>query len=513
MRSLRAKSGRLTLTPNWPCETSSRAKITCSAMSAAASVASERYRPLSRGTGRPRTRPMRAGSPSMKSTNTAPATAATIPPRIIPSSTGMPSSSDAFASANPPAAAKVACISEIWPPRPVKIVIDRKMTARTNAPVSRDTHAGLTSVSITTTNPIMKTGNAIRESFCSAASLYSCAIAGGGGSTPASGSVTSRRSRSLGQKTSSRNSTRNGNDGRRSARELARRAEDVGERALTDPDEQAADQGHRDAREPSDRGSSDGRDDEQRVDVRVEREVERREQHTGEPGEQARQHPGDHAHALRVDARELDHPRALDHSTHLQAQRRVAEEQPEEEHCEQRDDDRDHPIGRDVVVAEVEDAERGIEPEVLPERPAASVLLHAEHHRDARRGIAVLVAEERPDDLGHRQEEAERRDELHLPRRGPHVAEQTTVEDQPDQRTDDEHRHDEPQPQRVLVARDHLVEDRAGCERLRAEREVEDPRRLVREDETRRDQRVHAADRHAEDQPLDDIVHLCDLRH
>ena len=45
---------------------------------------------------------------------------------------------------------------------------------------------------------------------------------------------------------------------------------------------------------------------------------ERREQHAGEPGEQARQHPRERAHPVGVDARELGHPRALDHGPHPQ---------------------------------------------------------------------------------------------------------------------------------------------------------------------------------------------------
>ena len=118
---------------------------------------------------------------------------------------------------NAPTDAKVACASEIWPPSPVKIVIDRKITASTNAYVMRSTQIELTKVTITTRKPTTKTGNAIREVRRSCSSLYSWAIAGGGGSTPASGSVAALPSRSFGQNTSKRNRTRNGNVGWRSS--------------------------------------------------------------------------------------------------------------------------------------------------------------------------------------------------------------------------------------------------------------------------------------------------------
>ncbi len=54
---------------------------------------------------------------------------------------------------------------------------------------------------------------------------------------------------------------------------------------------------------------------------------QRCEQHSGEPGEQARQHPRERAHAVGVDARERGHARALDHRPHPQTDGRVPEQQ------------------------------------------------------------------------------------------------------------------------------------------------------------------------------------------
>ena len=63
---------------------------------------------------------------------------------------------------------------------------------------------------------------------------------GGGGSTPASGSVTSRRWRSPGQNSSRRNSTTNGSDGRRPVGEDAVEREVAGEDPLEDPEQEPA---------------------------------------------------------------------------------------------------------------------------------------------------------------------------------------------------------------------------------------------------------------------------------
>ncbi len=117
---------------------------------------------------------------------------------------------------NPPIPANVACASEIWPANPVMIVIDRNATARVSPSVMRNTHRPLTSVIIAKMNPTMKIGNTIFVSRAISGVLYVLAIAGGGGSTPARGSINSRRDRIERTSTKIRNSTRNGRVGRRS---------------------------------------------------------------------------------------------------------------------------------------------------------------------------------------------------------------------------------------------------------------------------------------------------------
>ena len=156
--------------------------------------------------------------------------------------------------------------------------------------------------------------------------------AGGGGSTPASGSETSLRLRSLGEKTSTRNNATNGNDGRR----LVARMLFVGSSTATTcamiAEQQAAEERHEDVRERGEhRGRDRGHDERRVVDLRHLRQ-RGRDEHAGHAREQARHHPRGRAHAVGVDAGELGHARALDDRAHAQPERRVAEEHQQPEH-------------------------------------------------------------------------------------------------------------------------------------------------------------------------------------
>ncbi len=77
---------------------------------------------------------------------------------------GTPWSMARFVAVNPPMPAKVACASEIWPAKPVMIVMDRNVTARVSPSVMRNTQSPLTTVSIATTNPTRNTGKTMRVS-------------------------------------------------------------------------------------------------------------------------------------------------------------------------------------------------------------------------------------------------------------------------------------------------------------------------------------------------------------
>ena len=130
------------------------------------------------------------------------------------SRTGRLHSWTSCAVANPPTAANVAWHSEIWPAMPVITVIDRKITPKMTACVTMSSQKAssenIARPSVTTTSATPKARVAIVRPRPRAAELNP----GGGGSTPASGSVASCCWRSPGQKSSSRNSSTNGSDGR-----------------------------------------------------------------------------------------------------------------------------------------------------------------------------------------------------------------------------------------------------------------------------------------------------------
>jgi hypothetical protein len=96
----------------------------------------------------------------------------------------------------------------------VKTVIDKNATASVSASVMRNTHKSVMPTRTKTRKRGTTTQNATLLARASCSSLYSWAIAGGGGSTPESGSVTSRRPLNAGSRISSRNSARNGSAGR-----------------------------------------------------------------------------------------------------------------------------------------------------------------------------------------------------------------------------------------------------------------------------------------------------------
>ena len=196
---------------------------------------------------------------------------------------------------NAPTDAKVACASEIWPPSPVKIVIDRKITASTNAYVMRSTQIELTKRD----HHDEEADDEDREarSSRSGAAARPCtrapspAVAGrrprAGQWRPCPRAAWARR-RAAGTGPGTGTSA----GGRRRC-SLPPTMSGSARAPIADDDR--ADERHRDVHEPTDRRGGDRGDDQELVDGAVDLGVRRREQDPGEPGDRARQHPGDHA--------------------------------------------------------------------------------------------------------------------------------------------------------------------------------------------------------------------------
>jgi hypothetical protein len=110
-------------------------------------------------------------------------------------------------------------------------------------------------------------------------------------------------------------------------------------------------------------------------------------------------------------------------------------------------------------------------------------------------------------DLGYRDQQADRRHELRDRRRGAQVPEEEALEDEPEQRRDDDDRHDERREEVPLVLLAQRVEQRCREERLGGEREVEDARRLVGEDEADRYEPEDAPERDAADEIAEELRH------
>ncbi len=144
------------------------------------------------------------------SESSAPIAAASAAPITAARITDIPARSVSWNAANPPIAANVPWHSEIWPAIPVITVIDRKIVPRITAWVTMKSHESSARVNTTSAVRTTATTPKIRVASVSVRLRSSAASAGGGGSTPESGSAWSRAVRSAGHRTSSPNSTTNG---------------------------------------------------------------------------------------------------------------------------------------------------------------------------------------------------------------------------------------------------------------------------------------------------------------
>ena len=167
---------------------------------AKASVAKVRCRPLRRTAGR---------------ASRAPTAAATAAPATIVTITGAPKRWASWAVVKAPMAAKTAWASEISPAMPVITVTDRNTIDRITAWVTRRIQKALATDNAHHRPATVAAPPAIQVATVSSRLRASAARAGGGGSTPAKGSVISARRASPGQRMSNRNRATNGNDGRR----------------------------------------------------------------------------------------------------------------------------------------------------------------------------------------------------------------------------------------------------------------------------------------------------------
>ena len=87
----------------------------------------------------------------------------------------------------------------------------------------------------------------------------------------------------------------NGSDGRRPLATMLPRREIAGEDALEDPEQQAAGERQRDAHEPAERRGRDRGDEQRGVVADQDLPVHGRDEHAGQAGDEAREHPGEHA--------------------------------------------------------------------------------------------------------------------------------------------------------------------------------------------------------------------------
>ena len=127
----------------------------------------------------------------------------------------------------------------------------------------------------------------------------------------------------------------------------------------------------------------------------------------------------------------------------------------------------------------------------------------------ARAGIPPSEADTVPalDANEERDEQTEGRHQLHRRRRRAHVPEQGPVEDDPDGRTHGQDGNEARRPRGPVVDAREVVEDGGRDVRLRAERKVEDPGRLVGQAEADSDERIGAAERDARKRETEELLH------
>ncbi len=299
--------------------------ITASKKYAKARVAMESQIPPNRSTG---------------SDRTAPTAAATAAPMSIASRTDIPKWLTSWNTVKPPIAAKVPWHSEISPARPVMIVIERKIVDMMTAWVTRNVQDA--SPRKSTTDPVIakNTTAKVRVASVSPWLRVVAARAGGGGSTPARGSDTSRLPRIAGQNTSTTNSTTKGIAGVTFSctvfshgKVSVQRGRNVCDVAISTPSPRPPTQRAREAHQPADGCRGDGDHHEAEEVAGVEGVEARCDEHARHPCEEARQRPGERGHPVRPDAVQFGHPRALHHRAHLQPDGGVAEHRRQAGHA------------------------------------------------------------------------------------------------------------------------------------------------------------------------------------
>ena len=202
-------------------------------------------------------------------------------------------------------------------------------------------------------------------------------------------------------------------------------------------------------------------------------------------------------HAVGVDAVELHQSPALHGAPHLQTQAREAQEDGE-----QNEDDDGHRDG-----GEVDPVDRG---PVGAASDGEVDGVRVEEREDRRGGVEVLGTEDHRQERGDPDQEGQATDELRRAVGIRDVAEDEPVEGVAHDRTHHHHGQEERLPPGPAVVLGQVREDERRGEGLRPEGEVEDPRRLIGQDQADRHERVRAPVGHARKREAEQLLHsLC----
>ena len=123
----------------------------------------------------------------------------------------------------------------------------------------------------------------------------------------------------------------------------------LGEHLLADPEQEAAQQRERQTAQTAEHGGGDGGHHQHREVDGVDPGVEGREEHAGQGGQDARQHPRRRRHPLGVDALQLQQARALDDGAHAQSERRRTKQDSKADDDDDGGDDHGDLVGVDAV--------------------------------------------------------------------------------------------------------------------------------------------------------------------
>ena len=218
--------------------------------------------------------------------------------------------------------------------------------------------------------------------------------------------------------------------------------------------------------------------------------VDRSEQDPNQARHEAGHDPRDPDHTIAVHAVQLDQTPALDRSPHLQAQVRVAEQYGQQDQHDRGDGDR-----REVDAVDRRPPQRKVDGVRIKER------------QDGRGGVQILWPEDHRQEARDPHQQRQAADHLRDRVRVRDVPEQQPVEGPAHHRSHHYDRDQECLESRPVVNLGQIREHIAGRERLRPEREVEDPGRLVSEDQADRNEREGTAEWDANKREAEELLH------